>query len=182
MSETITLTTQDGQEFKVERDMIGKVSETVNGILEDAIAADGTIPLPNVTSKILKHCLEFAKFQSEHQMFVKTQKAEGTGTEGEVSTTKDVTGMLDDEKKKKLDEFNSTFFSTTNMDQPTLFEVILAANYLDMNLLLNSACGTVASMIRGRTPDEIRATFAIKNDFTPEEEEAVRKENEWVEA
>jgi S-phase kinase-associated protein 1 len=26
---------------------------------------------------------------------------------------------------------------------------------------------------------EIRRTFNIKNDFTPEEEEQVRKENEW---
>ena len=33
----------------------------------------------------------------------------------------------------------------------------------------------------GKTPEEIRKTFNIKNDFTPEEEEQVRKENEWCE-
>ena len=36
-------------------------------------------------------------------------------------------------------------------------------------------------MIKGKTPEEIRKTFNIKNDFTPEEEEQVRKENEWCE-
>jgi len=33
-------------------------------------------------------------------------------------------------------------------------------------------------MIKGKTPEEIRKTFNIKNDFTPEEEEEVRRENQ----
>ena len=67
------------------------------------------------------------------------------------------------------------------MDQGTLFELILAANYLDIKALLDLTCKTVANMIKGKTPEEIRKTFNIKNDFSPEEEEQVRKENEWVE-
>ena len=42
-------------------------------------------------------------------------------------------------------------------------------------------CKTVANMIKGKSPDEIRRTFNIKNDFTPEEEEQIRKENAWCE-
>ena len=30
-----------------------------------------------------------------------------------------------------------------------------------------------------KTPEEIRLRFNIPNDFTPEEEEEVRKENAW---
>ncbi|CAA6666716.1 unnamed protein product [Spirodela intermedia] len=41
-------------------------------------------------------------------------------------------------------------------------------------------CQTVADMIKGKTPEEIRKTFNIKNDFTPEEEEEVRRENQWA--
>ena len=47
--------------------------------------------------------------------------------------------------------------------------------------LLDFTCKTVANMIKGKTPEEIRKTFNIKNDFTPSEEEQVRKENEWCE-
>ena len=36
-------------------------------------------------------------------------------------------------------------------------------------------------MIKGKTPEEIRAHFNIQNDFTPEEEEEVRRENAWCE-
>ena len=67
------------------------------------------------------------------------------------------------------------------MDQDTLYELILAANYLDIQGLLTVTCATVANMIKGKTVEEIRKHFNIKNDFTPAEEEAIRKENEWCE-
>lgn len=56
-----------------------------------------------------------------------------------------------------------------------------AANFLDIKPMLDLTCKTVAKMITQKTPEEIRATFNIKNDFTPEEEEQVRKENQWAE-
>ena len=55
-------------------------------------------------------------------------------------------------------------------DQETLFNLILAANYLDIKGLLNVACWKVGDMIRGKTPEEIRKTFNIKNDL-PEKDE-----------
>lgn len=57
----------------------------------------------------------------------------------------------------------------------------MAANYLDIKPLLDLTCATVASMIKGKTPEEIRKTFNIVNDFTPEEEAQVREENKWCE-
>ena len=38
----------------------------------------------------------------------------------------------------------------------------------------------MADMIKGETPEQIRAIFNIVNDFTPEEEEEVRGENAWA--
>jgi len=67
------------------------------------------------------------------------------------------------------------------VDQELLFELILAANYMDIKPLLDLTCAKVASMIKGKTPEQIRKTFNIQNDFTPEEEEAVRAENKWAE-
>ena len=68
-----------------------------------------------------------------------------------------------------------------SLSQDDLFELILAANFLDCKSLLDLACARVASMIKGRSVSEIRSTFNIKNDFTPEEEAQIREENKWLE-
>ena len=44
---------------------------------------------------------------------------------------------------------------------------------MNIKSLLDLTCKTVADMIKGKTPEEIRAHFNIQNDFTPEEEEEV---------
>lgn len=64
---------------------------------------------------------------------------------------------------------------TQNFDMEALNPKTLsqAANYLDIKGLLDVTCKTVANMIKGKTPEEIRKTFNIKNDFTEEEEAQV---------
>ena len=57
------------------------------------------------------------------------------------------------------------------MDDRTLFELILAANYLDIRQ--KSGCKQTANIIKGKSVNEIRARC-----ITKAEEEQVRKENE----
>ncbi|KAJ3326617.1 Skp1- protein [Blyttiomyces sp. JEL0837] len=87
----------------------------------------------------------------------------------------------EESKPKSSDDIEDSDREFMQVDQGTLFELILAANYLDMKNLLDLGCKTVANMIKGKSVEEIRKTFNIVNDFTPEEEEQIRKENEWCE-
>ncbi|CAN8292291.1 unnamed protein product [Cochlearia groenlandica] len=64
------------------------------------------------------------------------------------------------------------------VDQPTIFALIEAADYLNICDLLDLTCKTVADMMAGKNAEEIRALFNIVNDYTPEEEEEVRREIE----
>ena len=80
----------------------------------------------------------------------------------------------DDENREKVTDDISTWdMEFLKVDQGTLFELILAANYLDIKGLLDVTCKTVANMIKSKQAEEIRKTFNIKNDFTLAEEEQV---------
>mmetsp|Transcript_12386 Transcript_12386/g.39248 ORF Transcript_12386/g.39248 Transcript_12386/m.39248 type:complete len:124 (+) Transcript_12386:389-760(+) len=117
---------------------------------------DAPIPLPNVSSKILAKVLEYCKYHVDAN-----------------KKTDDKSPVSEEDVKQWDAEF-------VKVDQGTLFELILAANYLNIKSLLDLTCKTVADMIKGKTPEEIRKTFNIKNDFSPEEEEEVRRENQWA--
>ena len=54
-----------------------------------------------------------------------------------------------------------------------------AADYLKIKGLRDLTCQTFADIIKGNTAEEIKKTFNI-NDPTPEEEEEIRRENQWA--
>lgn len=159
-NEMITLQSSDGKLFKVNL-QTAKMSATISNLLEDLeLASTGAsfaepIPLPNVNGKILEKVVEFCNH------CVKT----GGEASGEAFTT-------------WFTEYITPFCQN---DHDTLFEIILAANYLDVAKLLDLSCKAVAEMIKGKTPEEIRVIFNIKNDFSPEEEEEIKRENSWIE-
>ena len=78
--------------------------------------------------------------------------------------------------KECVDEFD---FNFTEIDLDMLFEIILASNYLDIKPLQELASAKVASILKGKTTEEIRRTFGITNEFTPEEEQQIIEENKW---
>lgn len=71
---------------------------------------------------------------------------------------------------------NKRYAEFVDIDLEMLFELIYAATYLDIKPLLDLTCAKVASMIKGKTSEQICKTFNVVNDFTPEEEAAVRGE------
>ncbi|PIA62081.1 hypothetical protein AQUCO_00200223v1 [Aquilegia coerulea] len=81
-------------------------------------------------------------------------------------------------EKEELKKWDAEFIDAAN--QATLYNLILAANYLSIKGLLDLGTQKVADMIKGKMPEEIRRTFNIKNDFAPEEEAAIRSENAWA--
>ncbi|AES87713.1 putative S-phase kinase-associated protein [Medicago truncatula] len=84
----------------------------------------------------------------------------------------------DDVSSDELRKWDAEF---VQVDQDTLFNLISAANYLNIKSLLDLTCMTAADNIKDKTPEEIRKIFNIKNDdYTPEEEEAARCENSWA--
>ncbi|KAL3634327.1 SKP1-like protein 1A [Castilleja foliolosa] len=153
-SKKIVLRSSDGELLEVE-EAVAVESQTIKNMIEDG-CADNVIPLHNVTGVILSKVIEYCKRHVD---------ASAPKTDDEPSPT-----AVSEEEIKVL--FKD--------DQDTLFDLILAAKYLNIKSLLDLTCQTVADMMKGKTPEEIRKMFNLKNDYTPEEEEEVRKKNKWA--
>lgn len=67
------------------------------------------------------------------------------------------------------------------LDLSTLLELTKAANYLNMPLLLDLCCRSIAKQMTGLKADELRKKFNLPNDFTPEEEAKMAAEFAWIE-
>eukprot|EP01088_Endostelium_zonatum_P001203 TRINITY_DN114_c0_g1_i1.p1 TRINITY_DN114_c0_g1~~TRINITY_DN114_c0_g1_i1.p1 ORF type:complete len:183 (+),score=54.30 TRINITY_DN114_c0_g1_i1:32-550(+) len=160
-TQTIKLESSDGQIFEVPK-RIAEMSITVKHMMDDidTSSEEVPIPVPNVNGKILEKVIEYCKYHDENPDPPEEKKDE------RIRTAEEKDFLPWDKEYLKI-------------DKPTLYQLILAANYLDIKPLLDVTCKSIAWMIKGKTPQEIRKEFDIKNDFTPEEEEQVRKDNQW---
>ncbi|XP_056658758.1 S-phase kinase-associated protein 1-like [Monodelphis domestica] len=157
---SIKLQSSDGEIFEVDVD-IAKQSVNIKTMLVDLgmdnKGDDGPVPLSNVNAVILKKVIQW---RTHHK-------------DDPPPPPED-----DENKEKQTDDIPVGDQEFLKVDQGTLFEFILDANYLDIKSLLDFTCKNVANMIKRKTPEEIHKTFSMRNDFTEEEEAQVCKENQ----
>eukprot|EP01064_Diplonema_japonicum_P035384 TRINITY_DN765_c0_g1_i2.p2 TRINITY_DN765_c0_g1~~TRINITY_DN765_c0_g1_i2.p2 ORF type:complete len:212 (+),score=98.17 TRINITY_DN765_c0_g1_i2:75-638(+) len=156
-------------EYVVDREA-AKMSGLIKDMLEDQEGDDQqtVIPIPNVNGRTLNYVLEYCEYHWNNRADPIDKPLRGKIEEVLCAWDKQflLTDLIKggDEKQHEL-----------------LIDVIMAANFLNIKDLLDLTCASVASMIKGKTPEQIRALFNIENDFTPEEEEKIREENRWCE-
>ena len=153
---SVKLISQDGIEFDVDVDLI-RQSVVIKHMLDDLEGSDDAIPVPDVDGDILEKVIRFCEHHRDDAPLSDEERVEA--------------------RRKPLEGFDAEF---VRVDHPTLFKMILAANFLDIQSMLDTTCKATANLIKGKTPAQIRQIFNIEGDFTPEEEEEVRKENSWL--
>ncbi|XP_045154599.1 S-phase kinase-associated protein 1-like [Echinops telfairi] len=161
---SIKLQSSDGEIIEVDVE-IAKQSEIIKTMVEDLgmdDEDDDPVPLPNVSAEILKKVIEWCTYHMEDAPPPPPQNYE--------------------DKAKKVMDIPIWDQEFLTVDQETLYELMMAANYLDIKGLFDVTCKTVANMIKEKTPEEIRQTFNIENDFTEEEEAQLRRQSLWREA
>ena len=171
-NQTVVLVSGEGEKFTVDKKIAERsllLKNYLNDMHDNNIDSDSDnddededdeiiMPVPNVRSSVLQKVIEWAEHHKNSNFPDEDDD--------------------DSRKSAPVDAWDREFLK---VDQEMLYEIILAANYLNIKPLLDAGCKVVAEMIRGRSPEEIRRTFNIVNDFTPEEEAAIRRENEWAE-
>ena len=111
------------------------------------------IPLPNVKDSVLSKVIEYCTHYKEEPM----------------------TPIQTPLKSSKIEDLVQPWYTNfVKVDQALLFELVTAANFMDIKPLLDLTCLAVSVLIKGKQASELRQIFNISNDFTPEEEAQVR--------
>ena len=111
---SIKLQSSDGEVFSVDVE-IAKQSVTIKTMLEDLGMDEDdeeVVPLPNVNAAILKKVIQWATYHKDDPPLPED----------------------DENKEKRTDDICSWDADFLKVDQGTLFELILAANYLDIKV------------------------------------------------
>lgn len=149
----ISLKAADGIVFEVEPYIAKEMKIVQTFIDDDAATAATTIPLPNVYSRELDRIVQYCR---QHCIF----RDAGASA------------------KKDAKDFNAEFVRV--MSDEELKALLLAANYLNMNDLLEFLSQTIATRIQNKSVKFVRKFFGVVNDYTPEEEARFREENAWA--
>jgi len=153
MSNIITINTADNGIFRVLPMLIEK-STTLTNLIEDTVLSeeDPVIELNSIERLTMTAVLDYLKIHLN-----------------------DV--VKEDKPTDPISEVDEAFIGN-NVD--TIFKIIEAANFLDIKPLLEMGCKKIANLIKGKSTAEMRTILSIENDFTPQEEADMKKENEWV--
>ncbi|CAA7048218.1 unnamed protein product [Microthlaspi erraticum] len=120
----IVLKSSDGETFEVE-EAVALQSQTISHMVEDDCVENG-VPLANVTSNILVKVIEYCR---KH-----------------VPVIPDGDGASPSSSEEELKTWDAKFIE--EIDQSTLFHLILAANFLNIKGLLDLTCQPIPSKER----------------------------------
>ncbi|XP_017138712.1 S-phase kinase-associated protein 1-like [Drosophila miranda] len=143
---TIKLQSSNGEDFDVDVRFL-KCSRIMQGLLEDGDNEDKkeALVLPNVTSDILRLVLIWAEYHKDDPEPPEDEAA----------------------YRRSTDDIIPWDIEFLKVEQNTLVELMLAANYMDINGLMHLIAKHLANMIKGKTPEQIRQTFNIPHSQAP---------------
>ncbi|KAF7082078.1 hypothetical protein CFC21_085959 [Triticum aestivum] len=156
----IMLKSPDGMEFEVE-EAVAMESQTIRKMIEDD-CADTAILIPNINSKILSRVIEYCN-----------KHVPTTGATGAAASDTVAPAALAEDLKIWDAEF-------IKVNRATRFDLIQAASYLNIKGLLDLTSQTTIDTISDNSLEEIRSFLSTKNDYLPEEEQTIRRENQWA--
>lgn len=159
----VVLLAKDGSEVRVSAAAC-TASDMLRPMLPDE-EEDETeqLPVPNVDVDVLQHICNFLEYHAHTPMKELPLKPLATN---------------------KLGELVQPWFAdyVADMEQPFRERLVIAADYMGIQPLYLLCCAFMATIVRTRTPDQIRSYFNVVNDFSPEEEAEIRARNQWVES
>jgi len=151
----------EDEAFTVDMD-IAKQSVILKNMIED-VGSEGNLNINNIKKDTMRRVIEFCKHYKESKLQTIQKPLQSPNLAEAIN-----------------DSWYVEFIDLEKVDD--IIDLVIAANFLDIDPLTELSCAKIASLIKGKSVEEIRKRFGIENDFTPEEEAQIREENKWAES
>uniref|UniRef100_A0A914D0I4 Skp1-related protein n=1 Tax=Acrobeloides nanus TaxID=290746 RepID=A0A914D0I4_9BILA len=157
----VVITTNDNRNFTVKVLVARMIKIIGNNIkyLDDDLDLSDNFSLPNVDGPIFEKVLEWCE---EHKNAPEVKIEQDPHTR--------------DRKWFIMTEWEEEYFRKYLSN---LWDLAMAANYLEIPSLYYYTCQKLAERIKGRTPEQVREMFGIEEDLTEEEKAEMRRTNVW---
>ncbi|CAF1138256.1 unnamed protein product [Rotaria sordida] len=153
-SKIIKIQSNDGQIFEIDQGVVEQ-SSTIKTLSDLMDVGEVPIPLPNVKASILGPIVEFCNHHKNDP------KPEPLDDDDDDDPNKDI---YEPKRSDDIIEWDQNFIKQFTVAEGTLFDIIMAANYLGIKTLLAVGCKTIANMVRGKSSSEVREMFNISYD------------------
>jgi len=133
----VVVISSEGTEFEVDSGFMTQCG-TIKGLLEDIPDVSEPIHLNNIRGEIIQKILIYCQYHKDHP----------------------VPPVREDQRWKSdnISEWDQEFMKVENR---ILFEIMEAANFLELETLVDLGCKTIANKMKGKTIDEIKEIFEI---------------------
>jgi S-phase kinase-associated protein 1 len=139
-----------------------RMSTMIKNLMDDCPTLDAPIPITAMDADLLATCLRYCEYHAEHD-------------------DPDSPPPISKDHSLKLFVFSDWDEAFLPVEPRPVIQLINATAFLDIPRLYELTTKALARLFFGKTTAEIRTTFEIVNDLTPEEEAKIAEENPWVE-
>ncbi|KAJ2748216.1 hypothetical protein H4S06_005028 [Coemansia sp. BCRC 34490] len=150
----IRIESGDGRQFLVYT-AAAFMSDLVRNTVEDVGMVDEAIVLPNVRGDVLAKVVEYCMYHKDDARIVSSS----------------VPDIVQDDRV--VDAWDNRFMA---VDDALMLEILVAADYMSIEPLVELGCTVIAKIIRFMEPEDIRQRYGIEDDFTDEQRSHIERE------
>jgi len=180
---TLIIKTADKETFHVELE-VARQSQTIRNMLDDlniteaqigSAGSENTLPLTNeeITGPLFKKALIWMEKNRGNPDF---QPDDDTNLSNELKALKDEAVVYWD----LLNQWEKLYVYDMLADVDNMLRLLIVANFLEIKGLVDLMTTAIALQIQGRTEEEIREAFHVKDPkYTKKELAKLNEENPW---
>lgn len=158
-SDIVLLVSETGETHNLNK-RVATLSNLVKHHISD-FSVNEPVPLPEIANDTLILVVKFLNSQNPERLHEVEYPIKG-------DNLKDIIGEASEEVVNE------------HLSLEQLIDLINAANYMDIKVLMEAGCAAMAFRFEGKDEKDIFSAFQITSDITPFERQKILDENKWI--